>query len=685
MRVLLTLAFLTVFLLPISASAQMESYDDVLLIVNDRSSASRDIADYFATRRGIPDRHIYHIDVDSSESMDSASFVTLKWRLQDWMRSRNLVDSINYIVTTKGCPLRVTTVVQDGTVFGGLASFEDLLVLINGADSVRMLVPRSGFFANRYYNATQRFRRDPVSLPMYLVTRLDAYTVDQVKSYILRAETPAVLGDGLWMLDVAPSRDNPSYKVGNDWLRAAAAILMTKGLNVYLDTTTVYIHDQKNVIGYGSWGSNDGSSGGGEAAKPGNTWLNGSIAETSVSTSGRSFKPGTSYGQSLIADWVAEGACGVKGYTNEPYLTSIAHYDILFDRYTSGWNMAESFFAASQLSAWRQVVIGDPKMKLGRLLASASIEVDFGSDYRWIWRRDTVTLRPASSSDVEVTALTIVGGDSLDFAASVIGGPLPRTVKPGDSIRLEVGFRASVYRKELSSLAIAHRKVGGSGGASVVISLAGTGLRPVLAVDDTVDFGLAPGSNPVRREAIVRNMTVSDTLDVRSLVLGGTDKARFRLDTSSISLPYRIAGGDSVAVPVEYLPTGVGGHVATLTVTATSQFPLVVRLVGRSSTSGVPLAENGNAGMIRSIDPNPSSTHARVAFSVPCDGCDVVLEVCDMTGRAVLVREEHGVSKGENILDLDLRTLPAGHYLCRLTVRGQGNETISLDRVVIER
>lgn len=685
MRVLSVLTLLSFLILPATLSAQMESYGDVLLIVNDRSSASREIGDYFATRRGIPEWHIHHIDVDSSESMDSATFVSLKWRLQEWMRSRNLVDSINYIVTTKGCPLRVTTVVQDGNVFGGQASFEDLLVLINGADSVRMLVPRSGFFVNRFYNSTQRFRRNPASLPMYLVTRLDAYTVDQVKSYILRAETPAVLGDGLWVLDVAPSRENPSYKVGNDWLRSAAAILMAKGLNVYLDTTTVYIHDQKNVLGYGSWGSNDGSSGGGEAAKPGNTWLNGSIAETSVSTSGRSFRPGTSYGQSLIADWIAEGACGVKGYTNEPYLTSIAHYDILFDRYTSGWNMAESFFAASQLSAWRQVVVGDPKMKLGRLLSSTTIEVDFGSDYRWIWRRDTVTLRPASSSDVEVTGLTITGGDSLDFTASVVGGGLPRTIKPGDSLRVEVGFRASVYRKELSSLAVTHRKVGGTGGASVVISLAGTGIRPVLAVDDTLDFGRAPGSDPVRRDAIIRNMTPSDTLDLRSLVLGGTDKARFRLDTSGVSLPYRIPGGDSVVVPVDYLPTGVGGHVATLTVTATSQFPLVVRLIGQSSTSGVPGRKEALRAGIRSIDPNPTTSHVRILYTIPFDGADVVIEVCDMAGRTVLVKEEEGVSMGENILDLELRTLPAGHYLCRLTVRGGGDETVSLDHLVIER
>lgn len=676
------LAFL---ILPSILSAQMESYDDVMLIINDRSSASREIGEYFTTRRSIPDWHICHIDVDSSESMDSARFMPLKWQIQKWMQDRNLVDSINYIVTTKGCPLRVTTVVQDGSVLGGQASLEDLLVLINGADSVRMLVPRTGLFVNRFFNSTRRFRRDPASLPMYLVTRLDAYTVDQVKSYILRAETPAVLGEGLWVLDVAPGRDNPGYKVGNDWLRSAAAILVAKGLNVFLDTTATYIHGQKNVIGYGSWGSNDGSSGGGAAAIPGNTWLNGSIAETSVSTSGRSFKAGTSYGQSLIADWIAEGACGVKGYTNEPYLTSIAHYDIVFDRYTSGWNMAESFFAGSQLSAWRQVVIGDPKMKLGRLLASTTIAVDFGSDYRWLRRRDTVTIRPGSSSEVEVTGLAIMGGDSLDFVAAAIGPSLPRTLRPGDSLKVEVGFRASVYRQEQSSLAVVHKRAGASGGSALLISLTGTGIRPVLAVDDTIDFGLAPGSDPVRRQAIIRNMTLSDTLDLRSLSLGGTDRARFALDTSGITLPYRIPGGDSVAIPVDYMPTGVGSHSATLTVTATAQFPKAVRLVGQSSTSGVPETEDRPEAGIRSVTPNPARATARIVYVAPPGTSLITIEVCDMAGRAVLIKKVEGAAAGENILELDLRTLPAGHYLCRLTTGGGGSGRVSLERLVIEK
>ena len=47
--------------------------------------------------------------------------------------------------------------------------------------------------------------------------------------------------------------------------------------------------------------------------RPHMDWVPGSIAETAVSTGGRSFNWGTEYGQSLIADLLEDGVSGVKG------------------------------------------------------------------------------------------------------------------------------------------------------------------------------------------------------------------------------------------------------------------------------------------------------------------------------------------------------------------------------------
>ena len=67
--------------------------------------------------------------------------------------------------------------------------------------------------------------------------------------------------------------------------------------------------------------------------------------------------------RSLIADLIAQGVSGVKGYVNEPLVQGVASPSIMFDRYTRGWTLAESFYAASALLSWEDIVIGDP---LGR-------------------------------------------------------------------------------------------------------------------------------------------------------------------------------------------------------------------------------------------------------------------------------------------------------------------------------
>ncbi|NIP33921.1 MAG: hypothetical protein GWN18_03175, partial [Thermoplasmata archaeon] len=63
----------------------------------------------------------------------------------------------------------------------------------------------------------------------------------------------------------------------------------------------------------------------------------------------------------MIADLIAENVTGVKGYVYEPFLSAIAHPDILFERYTAGFNHAESYRMASQYLGWMGVVVGDPK------------------------------------------------------------------------------------------------------------------------------------------------------------------------------------------------------------------------------------------------------------------------------------------------------------------------------------
>ena len=115
---------------------------------------------------------------------------------------------------------------------------------------------------------------------------------------------------------------------------------------VELTQTDAFAGKRTGLLGYISWGSNDRHYD--ADAYHSLRFSPGAVCETAVSTSARTFLP-TQGGQSLIADLIAQGATGAKGYTDEPLLQAIASPSILLDRYARGWTLAESFYAASRL------------------------------------------------------------------------------------------------------------------------------------------------------------------------------------------------------------------------------------------------------------------------------------------------------------------------------------------------
>lgn len=660
------------------ASAQTQSYDDVMLVINERSWASREIGAYFATRRSIPARNIYRINIDTSESIDSSRFQTLRWQMQEWMRTSGIVDSINYIVTTKGCPLRVRTSQRDVTsgqiILGGQASFEDCIALMNGQDSTLILSVKLNFAFNRYYASKQRFKRNRTSMPIYLVTRLDAYTVDEVKSYLLRAETPATLGDGLWVLDGDPTKEgNPGYRVGNDWLRGADDTLRNRGMDVLFNIDSVYVHDQRDVIGYASWGSNDAYSGGRGGAPPRNTWVNGSLAETFVSTGGRTFNPGSSGGQSLIADWVTEGACGVKGYTDEPYLSAIAHPNILFDRYTAGFNMAESFWAASQFCAWRQVVIGDPKMKLNAMLRLSIADVDFGIVGRGQLVLDTITVTNNVSAPVMINAISIGGDEPGDFVAMTPGRTLPSSIAAGGSFTLVVGFQPAAYGTRSAIVNIAHRRESNPRDNIMMVQVQGRVAQPSIAAPSSYDFGaVAIGDSGIHILELT-NTLPSDTLKVSNYSKNGAGSSRFTVTTEP-ALPASLTGAQSLAVRVAYAPSGSSRDSATLIVyTINGGQPARIKLYGTGALSST--RDDAPARSRRmTVSPNPGASIAAVHFVLE-HPASVRIELTDLRGRSIRVIADRAMSVGEQNLPIDVSALTSGSYLCRVEITNNDGST----------
>lgn len=338
-----------------------QSYDDVLVIINRNSPISDSIGTYFAQTRNIPSVNVARLPLPTAETIDSVKFDTLRARVERYILGNGLQDKINYIVTTKGVPLRVNRGMTFSTQSPS-SSVESELSLILGPYS--QYIGKPGAVYSPYYNANERFSK--AAYGFYLVTRLDGYSFADIKAMLDKSAQPnEIPDDAVFVFDQDP--DWTMYmRALNDNIKKAHALLLRRGFVSKLDTTTTYLTTQSNVMGYVSWGSNDHYDElYTEYAKPKNTWRPGAIAETYVSTSGRTFRKPITYGQSAIADLIAEGITGAKGYVYEPFSSAMANVEILFDRYTAGYTLAESFAMASMKNlSWMDVVVGDPKARL---------------------------------------------------------------------------------------------------------------------------------------------------------------------------------------------------------------------------------------------------------------------------------------------------------------------------------
>lgn len=340
-----------------TASTPVQTYGDVLVVINSNSTVSEDIGSYFAAQRSIPSANIARIAVPATEEITDAQFTDLRTKLEAIITTRGLTNTINYIVTTKGMPLKVKR-----TPVYASASVESELTLILGkyASNIGMF----SRIASPYAGVRAEFSH--ATYGIYLVTRLDGYTSGDVHALIDRAAViPSTVPAGAkFVLDQDPSWNTTAPQLNTN-MTTASTLLTQKGLSVSLNTTTTYLTRQTGVLGYASWGSSDYNwAAVTDQAKQYNTYLPGAIGETYVSTDGRSFTSPMVYGQSAVADMIAEGITGVKAYVYEPFATAMTNVSILFPMYAEGYSLAESFYSASPYLSWMDVVVGDPKARM---------------------------------------------------------------------------------------------------------------------------------------------------------------------------------------------------------------------------------------------------------------------------------------------------------------------------------
>ncbi|HEX4945178.1 MAG TPA: TIGR03790 family protein, partial [Blastocatellia bacterium] len=363
-----TLFCLLVLLGTRSALSQSVSLSErVLIVYNTNAPASQEVADYYASKRGIPPANKCAIAPSDAASVDWYEYETKVGAPIRTCLNTVGKERILYVVFAYQTPYRIHNVpVAAGRELRALDSFVADIWNDKVADITE--ITSHSYFADAQSqgNVYQPFvsladyRNQPGAALMYSVWRLDAATVDLAKGLVdkaLQAEANGLQGQGCFdrRFGAAARLDDWSFGAG-DWDVFRAADLARKA------SFTVTEDEQEaefgtapaplrceNVALYAGWYSynnyNDAFS-----------WATGAIGFHLDSGSALDPRGGANWS----ANALQRGITVTSGAVNEPYLEGLPHADGVFRNLFAGANVGDAFLRNTAFLQWMTIHLGDP-------------------------------------------------------------------------------------------------------------------------------------------------------------------------------------------------------------------------------------------------------------------------------------------------------------------------------------
>lgn len=341
------------------------------IIYNAADPESKTLAEYYATKRGIPTTNLLGLKTSLEETITRAEFQkTIESPLRaafierGWWKTGSVPNQGNIAIQTtirvltliRGLPLRITEETIPGAPApaqgqNNAASVDSELAIAGLLDK-----PIAGPLQNPYFGRPEPFYLLPIT-PMFLVGRIDG--PDQTTARRLIDDALATEATGLYgkaYIDLA-LKNEPGYKIGEDWLLASARALELKGIPVMVDSlaSTLPVNfPMTDAAYYLGWYVQTAD---GPFLNPSFKFRRGAIACHIHSFSATTLRSSKEY---WCGPLLAKGACGVLGNAWEPYLQLTTQLDKFTDGLLAGRTLAEAAWGATQTLSWMNVVLGDP-------------------------------------------------------------------------------------------------------------------------------------------------------------------------------------------------------------------------------------------------------------------------------------------------------------------------------------
>ncbi|NQU09923.1 TIGR03790 family protein [bacterium] len=357
----------------------------VVIVYNEQEPESRALAEYYAGRRGVPTNQLCAIRVRNAETITRreyeeqverpiGEFLTDRnlWRQAPRRATGDLLDRrpgletvenrISYLALVYGVPLRIEHDPNRDRPTGGNETAVTFRRNRAAVDSELALLPSAGHpiagaVPNPVYGALLPRFESPWNQRLLLVGRLDGpdpATVRRMIDDALRSERVGL--QGRVVIDLQNTRD-PGYRVGDEWLRAAAATLQAAGYDCQIDERPEPISTNtplSAVAIYAGWYAGQVT---GPFAQEDFRFMPGAVAVHIHSTSAASLR-------TRIAHWagplLVHGAATTLGNVFEPFLPMTPHLDKFFAALVDGHTFLEAAYRSQPVLSWQTTFVGDP-------------------------------------------------------------------------------------------------------------------------------------------------------------------------------------------------------------------------------------------------------------------------------------------------------------------------------------